>query len=160
MVKIADEPVADVEAALRADDIEVRREPYDPSSRNLLSDFVGFLRSPKPGSTVTLFEDENGRVKYYTVARTDPEIAELRAQVQDLRRPGEQELPAIRLDRIEKRLEKVDAIEAKVARVDELAAAAERLPELEAKVEKVDTLETRLGELKTLKTRLDKLERT
>jgi hypothetical protein len=168
-VKIVDEPAESVESLLRDDGIEVRREPYDPASRSLVSDFVGFLRSPKPGSTVILFEDENGRVRYYTVARTDPEVAALKAQIQELTRPGESELPTIRLDRIEKRLErldaveakvaKVDVLEAKVAKVDELAAAAERLPELEAEIAKLPTVETRLGELKTLKTRLDRLEK-
>ena len=100
-MKIVNEPAEQVEAELRNDDIQVVPEPYDPGSRNLLSDFVGFLRSPSPGSRVTLFEDERGRVRYYTVAQADPEVAELRTQVADLTRAGDQELPdpAARPDR-------------------------------------------------------------
>ena len=50
------------------------------------------------------------------------------------------ELPTLRLDRIEKQLEKVDALEAKLAKVNELAKVAETLPGLEAKVAKIDEL--------------------
>ncbi len=134
-MKIVNEPAEQVEAELRNDDIQVVREPYDPGSRNLLSDFVGFLRSPSPGSRVTLFEDDRGRVRYYTVAQADPEVAELRTQVADLARAGDQELPAQRLDQIETRLEKVEALDTKLAKVDELAVIADRLPEVEAKVD-------------------------
>ena len=109
---------------------------------------------------MTLFEDESGRVQVLHGRQDDPEIAELRAQVAGAQAgPGEQAVPAIRLDQIEQRLEKVDVIEAKVARVDELTAAAERLPELEAKVDALPDLQAQIGELGKLRTRLDRLER-
>ena len=157
-MKIVNESAEQVEAELLKDEIQVVREPYDPGSRNLLSDFVGFLRSPSPGSRVTLFEDDRGRVRYYTVAQANPEVAELRTQVADLTRPGG-EPPAERLDQIEKRLKKVEALDVKLAKVDELAAIAERLPEVEAKVDAMPDLETKIGELGELRTRLERLER-
>jgi len=158
-VKIVNEPAEQVEAELVKDEIQVTREPYDPASRSsLLSDFVGFLRSPSPGSSVTLFEDESGRVRYYTVAQANPELAELRTQIADLTKAGG-ELPTKRLDQIETRLKKVEAFEPKLAKVDELAAIAERLPEVEAKVDAMPDIEAKIGELGELRTRLDRLER-
>lgn len=146
-MKIVNESAEQIEAELRKDEIQVTREPYDPRSRSsLLSDLVGFLRSPSPGSSVTLFEDESGRVRYYTVAHTNPEIAELKTQIADLTKAGG-ELPAKRLDQIEKRLRNVEAFEPKLAKVDELAAIAERLPEVEAKVDQLGELRTRLDRL-------------
>jgi hypothetical protein len=158
-MKIVNELAVQVEAALRKDEIQVVREPYDPGSRNLLSDFVGFLRSPSLGSTVTLFEDDSGRVRYYTVAQVSPELAELRTQVADLTQAGGQELPTQRLDQLEKRLKKVEALDAKMAKVEELALIAERLPEVEAKVDAMPDLEAKIGELGELRTRLERLER-
>ena len=158
-MKIVNESAEQVEAELRKDEIRVTREPYDPRSRSsLLSDLVGFLRSPSPGSSVTLFEDESGRVRYYTVAHTNPEIAELKTQITDLTKAGA-ELPAKRLDQIEKRLKNVEAFEPKLAKVDELAAIAERLPEVEAKVDAIPALEAKVDQLGELRTRLDRLEK-
>lgn len=168
-MKIVDEPAEQVEAELRKDEIEVSREPYDPGSRNLLSDFVGFMRSPSPGSRVTLFEDGRGRVRYYAVTPVDPEVARLRTQVAELTRRGEHELPTLRLERIEKQLERVDALAAKLVKVDALAAVTERVPALEAKVAKIDELATmaeklpdlqaKIGEMGEIRTRLERLER-
>ena len=158
-MKIVNEPAEQVEAELLKDEIRVTREPYDPGSRSLLFDFVGFLRSPSPGSRVTLFEDDRGRVRYYTVALPDPLVAELRTQVADLTQPGDEPPSTERLDQIEKRLKKVEALDVKLAKVDELAAIAERMPEVEAKVDAMPDLEAKIGDLGELRTRLERLER-
>ena len=86
-MKIVDEPAAEVETQLKGRGIEVRREQYDPKSRNLVSDFFRFLREPDPGDTVTLWEDERGRVRYYTAERVDPQLAALQARVSELSAP-------------------------------------------------------------------------
>jgi len=158
-MKIVNELAVQVEAALVKDEIQVVREPYAPGSRSLLSDFVGFLRSPSRGSTVTLFEDDSGRVRYYTVAQPNPELAELRTQVADLKQAGVQELPAQRLDQLENRLEKVEALDAKLAKVEEVLVIAERLPQVEAKIEAMPDLEAQITEMSALRTRLERLER-
>ncbi len=86
-MKITDEPASEVEAQLKQRRIEVRREQYDPKSRNLVADFFRFLRDPEPGDTVTLWEDERGRVRYYTAERVDPQIAALQERVSELSAP-------------------------------------------------------------------------
>ncbi len=162
-MSIVDEPAERVAVDLTARGILVQRKPYDPKSRpSLLSDFMGFLRSPEPGSAVTLFEDDDGRVRYYTVAVPDPEFEGLRQRVEQLEPAVDPE----RLRRLEAGVARVEALEAKVAAVD---ATVERIPALEAEVTKVRELETkveRLPELErqlvdigTIRTRLDRLER-
>jgi hypothetical protein len=155
-MSIVDEPAERVAGELTARGVLVQRKPYDPKARpSLLSDFLGFLRSPDPGSSVTLFEDDDGRVRYYTVTVPDPELEGLRTRLDQLE-------PAVDPGRL-------DALEAKVAAVDELRATVERLPALEAEVTKVRELETRLERLPALereivdignlRTRLERLER-
>ena len=155
-MKLVDEPAAELEPRLREQGIEVRREPYDPKSRSLVADFFRFLRDPEPGDTVTLWEDENGRVRYFTVQRVDPQLAELQARVAKI----DQGDPAVieprfeaieaklsRIDALESQVAKVDALEAKVAKVDELATQVDKLPAIEAKVADIGKLTTRVARL-------------
>src|SRR3954447_13252691 len=119
-MKIVDEPAADVETQLKERGIEVRREQYDPKSRNLVSDFFHFLREPVPGDTVTLGEDERGRVRYYTAERVDPQIAALQTQVSQLSAPDATVLQP-RFDEIDAKLCRADPREPgfrKLERVD------------------------------------------
>lgn len=177
-MEFVDEPAERVESQLAERGITVRREPYDPRNRSLFSDFLGFLRSPSAGSTVTLFEDEEGKVRYYTVARPDPEVETLRTRVEELSQATGALEPA-RLERIEQRLAAVDVLEQKVeaiptieqklealpaleARLEALPALeakVEALPALEAKVEGLTGLETKVTQLEGLRTRIDRLER-
>lgn len=165
-MSIVDEPAERVAGELTARGVLVQRRPYEPKARpSLLSDFLGFLRSPEPGSSVTLFEDDDGRVRYYTVTVPDPEVEGLRQRLEQIE-------PAVdpgRLERLEAGVARVEVLEAKVAAVDELKATVERLPALEAEVTKVRELETRLErlpalerqvvDLGNLRTRLERLER-
>jgi len=157
-MEYVNEPADRIEAQLAARDVTVRREPYDPRGRSLLSDLVGFLRTPGPGSTVTLFEDGEGRVRYYTVARPDPEVQQIRAQVEELRETTGALEPA-RLEQIERRLAAVDELEAKVEALPHLEERIAALPELEARVAKLAGLETKVTQLDTLRTRVERLER-
>ena len=116
------EPADRVEAQLTERGVTVRREPYNPRSRSLLSDLVGF-RTPDPGSTVTLFEDDEGQVRYYTVGRPDPEVAQIRTEVAQLQEVTKALEPA-RLEHIERRLAKVDELESKVEALPELEERA------------------------------------
>jgi hypothetical protein len=165
-MSIVDEPAERVAGELTARGVLVQRRPYDPRSRpSLLSDFLGFLRSPEPGSSVTLFEDDDGRVRYYTVNVPDPELEGLRQRLDQIE-------PAVdpgRLNRLEADVARVPALEAKVAEVDELRASVERIPaleaevtkvrELETKVERLPALERQLDDIGNLRTRLERLER-
>jgi hypothetical protein len=165
-MSIVDQPAERVAGELTARGVLVQRRPYDPKSRpSLLSDFLGFLRSPEPGSSVTLFEDDDGRVRYYTVNVPDPEVEGLRQRLEVLE-------PAVdpgRLQRLEAGVARVQALEAKVAEVDELRVSVDRIPALEAEVSKVRELETKvgrlpelerqLGDMGNLRTRLERLER-
>jgi hypothetical protein len=165
-VSIVDEPAERVAGELTGRGVLVQRKRYDPKTRpSLLSDFLGFLRSPEPGSSVTLFEDDDGKVRYYTVNVPDPELEGLRQRLDVLE-------PAVdpgRLQRLEAGVARVDALEAKVAEVDTLKATVERIPaleaevtkvrELETKVERLPALERQLGDIGILRTRLERLER-
>ena len=165
-MSIVDQPAERVAEELTARGIVVQRQPYDPKSRpSLLSDFLGFLRTPEPGSSVTLFEDGDGMVRYYTVTVPDPELQGLRerlARIEPAADPG-------RLQRLEAGVARVEALEAKVAEVDQLKASVERIPaleaevtkvrELETKVERLPALERQLGDIDNLRTRLERLER-
>ena len=157
-MEFVDEPADRVEAQLTGQGITVLREEYSPRSRSLFSDFVGFLRTPKAGSTVTLFEDDAGRVRYYTVARPDPEVEQLKTRVEQLSEATVALEPA-RLERIEQRLEAVDALEAKVEALPELQAKVAALPQLEAKVAQLSGLERKVSQFDTLQSRIEKLER-
>ena len=151
-MKFVDDPAERAQAELVKQGVEVRREPYDPRSRDLLSDLGGFLRSPTPGSTVTLFEDDQGTVRYYTVARRDPDVEALKARVDELDRPTSGGIDPARLERLEQQVARLDELEEKVA-------AVERLPELEQKIEGLGRLEARVDELAALRTRIERLER-
>ena len=162
-MSIVDEPAERVAGELTQRGVLVQRKPYDPKARpSLLSDFLGFLRSPEPGSSVTLFEDDDGRVRYYTVTVTDPEVEGLRQRLEQLE-------PAVdpgRLQRLEAGVARVAALEAKVAEVDatvarlpELEAQVTKVQELETKIERLPVLERQLGDLGTLRTRVERLER-
>jgi hypothetical protein len=169
-MRFVDEPADRVESELQREQVTVKREPYNPRNRSLLSDFVGFLRTPDAGSTVTLFEDDDGRVRYYTVERPDPEVQSLRTRVEELdqvRAPDE-----ARLGRIEARLERIAELEAKVATLPELeervaripaleekVTAVDRLPALEEKVAAVEKLGAKVKQIDALSTRLERLER-
>jgi hypothetical protein len=155
-MEFVDEPAERVESQLSERGITVRREPYDPRSRSLLSDFVGFLRSPKPGSTVTLFEDEDGKVRYYTVARPDLEVETLKTRVEELTEATAALEPA-RLERIEQRLAAVDELEEKVQALPALERRLEALPALEARLEALPALEEKLEALPALEQRLEAL---
>ena len=157
-MEYVNEPADRVEAQLGERGVTVRREPYSPRGRSLLSDFVGFLRTPDPGSTVTLFEDDEGKVRYYTVTRPDPEMEQIRTQVEELRETAQALEPA-RLERIESRLAAVDALEAKVEALPQLEERIAALPALEAKVEQLAVLEAKVTQVDALQTRLEKLER-
>jgi hypothetical protein len=157
-MEYVNEPADRVEAQLAERGMTVRREPYSPRGRSLLSDFVGFLRTPDPGSTVTLFEDGEGLVRYYTVARPDPEVEQIRTQVEELRETAQALEPA-RLERIERRLAAVDELEVKVEALPKLEERVAALPELEARVEQLAGLATKVTQLDTLRTRVEKLER-
>jgi len=177
-MKITDEPASEVEAQLKQRRIEVRREQYDPKSRNLVADFFRFLRDPEPGDTVTLWEDERGRVRYYTAERVDPQIAALQERVSELSAPDatvleprfeEIDAKLARLDDLEQKVAPIDELHAKVQKVDELATQVEELRGLEAKVaqvdrlaaevEKVPVLEAKVTELVKLSARVTRLER-
>jgi hypothetical protein len=168
-MQFVDEPAERVAAQLSEQGATVRREPYNPRNRSLVNDLVGFLRKPAPGSTVTLFEDDEGRVRYYTVARGDPEIEALKARIEKLSPPEGGGIEPARIDLIEKRLARVDALEERVAAIQTLeakVAAVERLPELEKRVEslaklepKVSALEPKVAALDILRTRVERLER-
>jgi hypothetical protein len=148
-MRFIDEPAERVESQLRDEEVKVKREPYNPRSRSLLSDFVGFLRTPDPGSTVTLFEDDDGRVRYYTVERPDPEVEKLRERLDELgrREPGPPEDD--RLKRIEDRLERMAELEARVA----------KLPDLEERVKKIQVLEERVGRIQVLEEKVAAVDR-
>lgn len=137
-MEYVNEPAERVEAQLRERGATVRREPYVPRGRSLLSDFVGFLRTPDAGSTVTLYEDDEGLVRYYTVARPDAEVAGLRTQVDRLSETA---------SALEQRV--LPALEQKVA----------KLPQLEAKLEELSGLERKVGQLDNLRVRVERLER-
>ena len=171
-MEYVNEPAARVEEELRGRGVTVRREPYNPRERSLLSDLVGFLRTPDAGSTVTLFEDPDGTVRYYTVTRTDPEVDQIRTEVAELRETAQALEPA-RLAQIERRLAAVDELQARVEKVPELEERVdrlagletrveervERLAGLETKVEELSALETKVTQLDTLRTRVERLER-
>lgn len=157
-MEYVNEPADRVEAQLTERGVTVRREPYNPRSRSLLSDLVGFLRTPDPGSTVTLFEDDEGQVRYYTVGRPDPEVAQIRTEVAQLQEVTKALEPA-RLEHIERRLAKVDELESKVEALPELEERVKALPQLEARVEELSGLETKVTQLDTLRTRVERLER-
>lgn len=157
-MEYVNEPAERVEAQLAARGVTVVREPYNPGSRSLFSDFVGFLRTPDAGSTVTLFEDDEGTVRYYTVARTDPDIAQIRTDVTQLQEATKAIEPA-RLEHIEKRLAAVDALEAKVEALPELEERVKALPQLEARVEELSGLDAKVGQLDALRTRVERLEK-
>jgi hypothetical protein len=162
-MKLVDEPAADLEPELARRGIAVRREPYDPKSRSLVADFFRFLRDPEPGDTVTLWEDENGRVRYFTVQRLDPDVAALQARVDALSRPDpaifdprfnaiEQKLA--RLDSLEARVAKVDELETRVAKIDDLEVQVQRLPQLEQKVAQFDQVATQVQKLPQLESQV------
>jgi hypothetical protein len=157
-MEYVNEPAQRVEEQLTARGVTVVREPYNPGARSLFSDFVGFLRTPDAGSTVTLFEDDEGTVRYYTVARPDPEVAQIRTDVAQLQETTKALEPA-RLEHIEKRLAAVDALEAKVEALPELEERVKALPQLEARVEELSALDAKVGQLDALRTRIDRLER-
>ena len=157
-MEYVNEPAERVEAQLTARGVTVAREPYNPGSRSLFSDFVGFLRTPDAGSTVTLFEDDEGMVRYYTVARTDPEIAQIRTDVTDLQETTKAIEPA-RLEHIERRLAAVDELEAKVETLPELQERVKALPQLEARVDELSGLDAKVGQLDALRTRVERLEK-
>ena len=167
-MKIVDEPAAEVETQLKGRGIEVRREQYDPKSRNLVSDFFRFLREPDPGDTVTLWEDDRGRVRYYTAERVDPQLAALQARVSELSAPDATVLQPrfdqidaklSRLDALEARVAKVDEIEARVAKVDALEQKVAEVDELHAKVQRVDELATQVEQLRGLEAKVADVER-
>ena len=157
-MKIVDEPAADVETQLKERGIEVRREQYDPKSRNLVSDFFRFLREPDPGDTVTLWEDERGRVRYYTAERVDPQIAALQTQVSQLSAPDATVLQP-RFDQIDAKLSRLDALEARVAKVDALEQKVAEVDELHAKVQRVDELATQVEQLRGLEAKVADVDR-
>jgi hypothetical protein len=157
-MEYVNEPAERVEAQLAERGVTVHREPYSPSGRSLLSDFVGFLRTPDSGSTVTLFEDDEGKVRYYTVTRSNPEVEQIRTQVEELRVTAQALEPA-RLARIESRLSAVDEIEAKLEALPALEERVAAVPALEARVEKLAGLETKVTQLDSLRTRVESLER-
>ena len=157
-MKIADEPAGEVETQLRERSITVRREPYDPKSRNLVTDFFRFLREPESGDTVTLFEDERGRVRYYTVERIDPQIAALNERVEQLSAPD----PAVlepRFEQIDAKLARLDALEQKVAAVDELQTKVAAFDALHEKVQRVDELTTQVEALRGLEAKVAEVDR-
>jgi len=171
-MKIVDEPAGEVEAQLRERQVEVRREAYDPKSRSLVSDFLGFLREPASGDTVTLWEDERGRVRYYTVERIDPQIAALNERVEGLARPDAAVLEPLlqprlaqinaklaRLDELEQKVAGVDELHAKVAAVDELRQKVAAFDELRTKVQKVDELTTQVEALRGLEAKVAQVDR-
>jgi hypothetical protein len=161
-MSIVDEPAERVAGELTQRGVLVQRKPYDPKARpSLLSDFLGFLRSPEPGSSVTLFEDGDGRVRYYTVTVPDPEVDGLRQRLEQL----EPAVDPARLQRLEAGVARVEALEAKVAEVDatvarlpELEAQVTKVQELETKIERLPVLERQLGDLGTLRNRVERLE--
>lgn len=157
-MEYVNEPAERVEATLAARGVTVVREPYNPGSRSLFSDFVGFLRTPDAGSTVTLFEDDEGTVRYYTVARPDPEVEQIRTDVAQLRETTKALEPA-RLEQIEQRLAAVDALEEKVATLPELEERVRAVPQLQARVEELSTLDAKVGQLDALRTRVERLEK-
>ena len=184
-MRFIDEPAERVESELRAQEVKVKREPYNPQNRSLLADFVGFLRTPDAGSTVTLFEDDDGRVRYYTVERPDPELAKLRERVDELGRREPDPAEGDRLKRIEERLDRVAELEARVSKLPELeervgriqvleekvaavdrlpaleqkVATLDRLPDLEAKVTQLSRLDEKVAQIDNLRGRLERLER-
>ena len=157
-MEYVNEPADRVEAALGERGVTVRREPYSPRGRSLLTDFVGFLRTPDPGSTVTLFEDDEGKVRYYTVSRPDREVEQIRAQVEELGLTAQALEPA-RLERIESRLAAVDELETKVEALPQLEERIAALPVLEAKVEQLAGLEAKVTQVDALRKRVETLER-
>jgi hypothetical protein len=165
-MKIVDEPAAEVAQRLAEQGIEVERAPYDPKSRNLFSDFVRFLRDPAPGDAVTLWEDERGRVRYFTVQRRDPEVAALKVQVAELSRPdpavleprfAEVDAKLARLDELERRVAVIPELQEKAARVDELERHVAAIPQLQAQVARVDELEARIAKVDDLEAQVRKL---
>jgi hypothetical protein len=157
-MEYVNEPADRVEGQLAERGVTVKREPYSPGARSLLSDFVGFLRTPDAGSTVTLFEDDEGKVRYYTVARPDPEVEQIRTQVEALRETAQALEPA-RLERIESRLAAVDELETKVKALPQLEERVAALPGLEAKVEQLAGLEAKVSQVEALRKRVETLER-
>jgi hypothetical protein len=157
-MEYVNEPADRVEGQLAERGVTVKREPYSPRGRSLFSDFVGFLRTPDPGSTVTLFEDDEGKVRYYTVSRPDREVEQIRAQVEELRETAQALEPA-RLERIESRLAAVDVLEAKVEALPQLEERIAALPVLEAKVEQLAGLEAKVTQVDALRRRVETLER-
>lgn len=155
-MSIVDQPAERVAEELTARGIVVQRKPYDPKSRpSLLSDLLGFLRTPEPGSSVTLFEDGDGMVRYYTVTVPDPELEGLRerlARIEPAADPG-------RLQRLEAKVAEVDTLKATVDRIPALEAEVTKVRELETKVERLPALERQLGDIGNLRTRLERLER-
>lgn len=158
-MKFVNEPAERVETELREQGATVRRERYNPRNRSLVSDFVGFLRAPTAGSTVTLFEDDDGRVRYYTVSRGDAEVDELRTRVEELSRAPAGAVDTARLDRIEERLGRIDTLERKVEAIPKLEQAVDRLPDLESRIETLTKLESSVDSIDALRTRVERLER-
>ena len=80
-VKLVNQPVVAAEKVLKQQGVVVNRAEYRPGQ---IVKPISFFRAPRPGSEVTLYE-ENGRVRYYTVTDApSPKVSSMEDKVVDL----------------------------------------------------------------------------
>ncbi|HEX6288352.1 MAG TPA: DUF6519 domain-containing protein [Herpetosiphonaceae bacterium] len=144
-ISLVNTSVDNAETQLKEAGVEVRRAAYDPSDTpNIVSTLPGFFRQIRPGSAVTLYE-ENGQVRYYSVASADPS-SELRAQVTSLSerlRARDTELQTLqsRIEEQKTTLDEVVPLTTKLAdterrlteRNEEIAGLRRQMQELESR---------------------------
>lgn len=151
---IVNQPADKAEAQLKERGIEVQRETYRPSAApDLTANLARFLRTPAPGSEVTIYE-EGGRVRYYTVSDVDP-TRELRAQVTSL----SQSLKT-REDEIQKLRDQVETQRADTAEVLRLQKEVNILGAELSRSQQThqETIAARDQEISTLKETMAKLQ--
>lgn len=126
-VALVNQPVEVAEAELEKQGIRVRRAVYDPArTPNLAGSLAGFFRIPQPGREVILYE-QDGRVRYYSVADVAPPVRELRSQVTVLSetlQAREAEIQGLRgeLEAQRVTLSEVETLRATVASTQQLLA--------------------------------------
>jgi hypothetical protein len=110
------QPTAQIAEALLARGVAVRRATFDPRLTVLAAEsVVGLFRNPKPGSEVTLCE-EDGRVKFFSVAGPSPVLGRVH-ELETAMAGREEELERMRstVDTARVVLEEAEALTARLA---------------------------------------------
>lgn len=146
---LVNQSVEQAETQLKDAGIDVRRAPYDPvDTPGIVSTLPGFFRRIRPGSAVTLYE-ENGQVRYYSVASAEP-AAELQHQVASLSqqiKARDTELQTLQR-RIEDHRMTLDEVEPLKTRLtDTQRLLSERNEEITALRNQVQSMESRQAQV-------------